>query len=146
MADLYDSLESRDPAAREQALLSALPALLTRAMQAPDALALCGGTDVYPAHAGKALSRPLVDLSRVEGLRGITQGSGEIRIGAATTWSDIIKADLPPAFDAHRPKAFAKKSRSTTSCPIFACSFSPSASNAFAVSDAPDFAGRIQHP
>jgi CO/xanthine dehydrogenase FAD-binding subunit len=70
-----------------------------RAMQAPDALALCGGTDVYPAHAGKALSRPLVDLSRVEGLRGITQGSGEIRIGAATTWSDIVAADLPPAFD-----------------------------------------------
>lgn len=70
-----------------------------RAMQAPDALALCGGTDVYPAHAGKALSRPLVDLSRVEGLRGITQGAGEIRIGAATTWSDIVAADLPPAFD-----------------------------------------------
>lgn len=70
-----------------------------RAMQAPDALALCGGTDVYPAHAGKALSRPLVDLSRVGGLRGITQGSGEIRIGAATTWSDIVAADLPPAFD-----------------------------------------------
>ncbi|MCE2832056.1 MAG: AMP-binding protein [Oxalobacteraceae bacterium] len=35
MADLYDSLESRDPSAREQALLSALPALITRAMQAP---------------------------------------------------------------------------------------------------------------
>ena len=35
MADLYDSLESRDPSAREQALLSALPALVTRAMQAP---------------------------------------------------------------------------------------------------------------
>jgi phenylacetate-CoA ligase len=35
MAELYDSLESRDPSAREQALLSALPALITRAMQAP---------------------------------------------------------------------------------------------------------------
>jgi phenylacetate-CoA ligase len=35
MADHYDALESRDPAAREQALLSALPALITRATQAP---------------------------------------------------------------------------------------------------------------
>ena len=28
----------------------------------------------------------------------------------------------PPPFHAHRPEAFAKKSRSTTSCPILACS------------------------
>ena len=35
MADLYDSLESRDPAAREAALMSELPALVARARQAP---------------------------------------------------------------------------------------------------------------
>ncbi|MCM0043419.1 MAG: AMP-binding protein [Burkholderiaceae bacterium] len=34
MADLYDALESRDPSAREQDLVSALPALITRAKQA----------------------------------------------------------------------------------------------------------------
>ncbi|WP_395690060.1 FAD binding domain-containing protein [Aestuariivirga sp.] len=70
-----------------------------RAMAVPGALALAGGTDVYPAHAGKPLSVPLVDLSRVQGLRGISEVDGVIRFGAATTWSDIIKADLPPAFD-----------------------------------------------
>ena len=35
MAELYDSLESNDPSAREQALFAALPSLLTRALQAP---------------------------------------------------------------------------------------------------------------
>src|SRR6185437_11692672 len=36
----------------------------------------------------------------------------------------------PPPVHAHRPKAFAKKSRSTTSWPILACSFSTSPSRA----------------
>ncbi len=35
MADLYDTLESRDPAAREASLMSELPALIARAKQAP---------------------------------------------------------------------------------------------------------------
>ena len=34
----------------------------------------------------------------------------------------------PPPLDTHRPDAFDKKSRSTTSCPILACSFSSSPS------------------
>lgn len=71
----------------------------TRAMAAEGAMALGGGTDVYPAHVGRPLVRPLVDLSRVEGLRGITAAAHGIRIGAATTWTDIIRAPLPPAFD-----------------------------------------------
>jgi len=71
----------------------------TRAMSAEGALAVSGGTDIYPAHVGKPLARPLVDLSRVEGLRGIWQTSDGIRLGAATTWTDILRATLPPAFD-----------------------------------------------
>lgn len=70
-----------------------------RAMAVANALAVCGGTDVYPAHAGKPLTRPLVDLSGIERLRGISKDGGHIRLGAATTWTDIIRADLPPAFD-----------------------------------------------
>ena len=35
MSDLFDTLEARDPAAREDALLAALPALITQAQQAP---------------------------------------------------------------------------------------------------------------
>ena len=71
----------------------------TRAMAAEGAMAVSGGTDVYPAHVGKPLSRPLVDLSGVDGLRGITEGDGGIRFGAATTWTDIVRAPLPPAFE-----------------------------------------------
>ncbi|PZF77796.1 xanthine dehydrogenase family protein subunit M [Aestuariivirga litoralis] len=71
----------------------------TRAMAAEGALAVCGGTDVYPAHVGRPLSRPLVDLSRIEGLRGIGDAGDVFRFGAATTWSDILRAPLPAAFD-----------------------------------------------
>lgn len=68
-------------------------------MAADGALAVSGGTDVYPAHVGKRLTRPLVDLSRVEGLRGITETAEAIRFGAATTWTDIVRTPLAPAFD-----------------------------------------------
>lgn len=77
----------------------------TRAMAAEGALAVSGGTDVYPAHVGRPLLRPLVDLSRVEGLRGIAEAADGVRIGAATTWTDIIRAQLPPAFDGLRAAA-----------------------------------------
>lgn len=69
------------------------------AMSAPGALALCGGTDVFPAHAGRSLNRPVVDLSGIADLRGIAETPQGFRIGAATTWSMIAKAALPPAFD-----------------------------------------------
>ena len=69
------------------------------AMAAPGALALCGGTDVYPAHVGRPLTRPLVDLSGIAALRGIAETAEGFRFGAATSWSMIAKAALPPAFD-----------------------------------------------
>lgn len=71
----------------------------TRAMAAEGAMAVSGGTDIYPAHVGRPLARPLVDLSRVEGLRGIWPMADGMRFGAATTWTDILRATLPPAFD-----------------------------------------------
>ena len=40
---------------------------------------------------------------------------------------------LTPPLPAHRPDAFAKKSRSTSNCPILACRFSTSASAALAM-------------
>ena len=77
----------------------------TRAMTVDGATALCGGTDVYPAHVGRPLSRPLVDLSGVAGLRGITETTEGFCFGAATTWSDIARAPLPAAFDGLRAAA-----------------------------------------
>ena len=61
---------------------------------------LAGGTDVYPAHVGRPLSRPLVDITGIDGLRGIRAGASGWTIGAATTWTDVLRAELPPLFDA----------------------------------------------
>jgi CO/xanthine dehydrogenase FAD-binding subunit len=64
---------------------------------------LAGGTDLYPtrtAHAawGRKVSRNVIDISLIPGLAGIRAEAGEIVIGAATTWSDLVRADLPAAF------------------------------------------------
>jgi CO/xanthine dehydrogenase FAD-binding subunit len=68
-------------------------------MSTPGALALCGGTDVFPAHVGRPLARPVVDLSGIPGLKGIEETPESFRFGAATSWSMIARADLPAAFD-----------------------------------------------
>ena len=66
---------------------------------------LAGGTDVYPAHVGRPLPRPLLDITAIEGLRGIRRVGDVWTIGAATTWTDVLTADLPPAFDALKQAA-----------------------------------------
>jgi CO/xanthine dehydrogenase FAD-binding subunit len=71
----------------------------------PGALILAGGTDVFPAAGERPLAGRVVDLSRLAGLRGIARAGDEIRIGALTTWTDLVHADLPPAFDALRAAA-----------------------------------------
>lgn len=65
----------------------------------PGAAVIAGGTDWFPAQGRKPLTAPLVDITRIPGLRGITRDSDGWRIGAATTWTDLIRAPLPPAFD-----------------------------------------------
>lgn len=77
----------------------------TLAMSAAGALAIAGGTDVYPAHAGRAITRPLVDLSGIAALRGITETAEGFRFGAATSWSMIARAALPQAFDSLKAAA-----------------------------------------
>ena len=66
---------------------------------------LAGGTDVYPAHVGRPLGDGWLDISAVEGLRGIRSIPGGWSIGAATTWTDLLRADLPPLFDALKAAA-----------------------------------------
>lgn len=71
---------------------------------------LSGGTDVYPARTVKAAwgdpAEPdILDISAVEGLRGIQATDAGWEFGAATRWSDIIRADLPPLFDGLRAAA-----------------------------------------
>jgi CO/xanthine dehydrogenase FAD-binding subunit len=91
-----------------------LPVTLSRPGTLADALRLlaeqplpviAGGTDFYPARQGRPLPESALDLCGIEGLHGIARDAAGWRIGAATTWTEIAKADLPPAFDALRAAA-----------------------------------------
>lgn len=59
---------------------------------------VAGGTDLYPALGDRPPDFDFVDLGRIEGLGEIGQCPEGWLFGARTTWSDILKADLPPAF------------------------------------------------
>lgn len=78
--------------ARPQSLTEAL------GLVAAGGRVLAGGTDLYPG-AGARLEGPLVDLSALAGMVGITREDG-LRIGAGTSWTAIAEADLPPALTA----------------------------------------------
>lgn len=60
---------------------------------------LAGGTDLYPAHVDKPMATPVLDISSIAGLRRISNEHGAWRIGGLATWTDILRADLPRAFD-----------------------------------------------
>lgn len=69
-----------------------------------DRAILAGGTDIYPARTtragwGHTHHRDVLDISALRELRGIEESDAGWRIGALTTWTDIIRADLPPLFD-----------------------------------------------
>ncbi|MEM7695762.1 MAG: FAD binding domain-containing protein [Pseudomonadota bacterium] len=68
------------------------------ALQNPGVRVLAGGTDFYPA-LGDAPLPAIVDISRIKGLSRIEVSPQGISIGAAATWSDLVRAPLPPAFD-----------------------------------------------
>lgn len=63
---------------------------------------LSGGTDLYPAQGAKPIADDILDLSVIASLRGVARDAHGLRIGARATWTDIVRADLPPAFDALR--------------------------------------------
>ncbi|WP_340119417.1 xanthine dehydrogenase family protein subunit M [Pelagibius sp. 7325] len=70
---------------------------------------LAGGTDFYPARVGRApglaADDRILDITALDGLRGITQTAEGFRIGALTTWSDVLRAPLPPLFTALKQAA-----------------------------------------
>ncbi|HQU67268.1 MAG TPA: FAD binding domain-containing protein [Albidovulum sp.] len=71
---------------------------------APAAL-VAGGTDVFPALGVRQAPSRVMDLTAVEGLRGISRNGAGWRVGASTTWTDIVRTDLPPCFDALKQAA-----------------------------------------
>jgi CO/xanthine dehydrogenase FAD-binding subunit len=66
---------------------------------------LAGGTDVYPARVGRAFTDEILDITGLKGLRGIAEGDDAFRIGALTTWTDVLRAPLPPRFTALKQAA-----------------------------------------
>ena len=63
---------------------------------------LAGGTDFYPARVGKHLNEKVMDLTGIRELRSIRETEDQIYIGALTTWTDIVNAKLPAAFEGLR--------------------------------------------
>ncbi len=60
---------------------------------------LAGGTDFYPARVGCAVTEDVLDIAGIPDLRGISEGADGWRLGATTTWSELVEAGLPPLFD-----------------------------------------------
>jgi CO/xanthine dehydrogenase FAD-binding subunit len=78
------------------------PATLELALDALGERALtvvAGGTDHYPARVGRPVEDDVLDITAIEGLRGIEERADHWHLGATTTWTDVIAAGLPPLFD-----------------------------------------------
>jgi CO/xanthine dehydrogenase FAD-binding subunit len=66
---------------------------------------MAGATDIFPAAGERPLFGDYIDVSNLHSLRGIRVDAEAVRIGGAATWTDIVAADLPPAFDALKAAA-----------------------------------------
>jgi CO/xanthine dehydrogenase FAD-binding subunit len=66
---------------------------------------LAGGTDFYPALGSRPLAENVLDINGLTELAGITDDASHVVIGARTSWADLIRHPLPPAFDALKQAA-----------------------------------------
>ena len=62
-------------------------------------MVLAGGTDFYPARVGRLVTEDILDIAGISALRGISDTPNGWRLGATTTWSELVEADLPPLFN-----------------------------------------------
>ena len=78
---------------RPERLEDALTALRERPLTV-----LAGGTDHFPARVAHTPDEDLLDVTALPELHGVRrEADGGLVIGAATTWSRLVAADLPPA-------------------------------------------------
>lgn len=95
-----------------------------------DAGIAAGCTDLFPSTTAPVLSDPVLDITAIEELRGISSDDEFWRFGATTTWTDVIQADLPPAFDSLKLAAREVGSRQIQNAATLAgnlCNASPAA-------------------
>jgi CO/xanthine dehydrogenase FAD-binding subunit len=74
-------------------------------LKVPGIQVLSGGTDFYPALGERIVHKPVLDISGLRELRGISRDANYTRIGGLTTWTDVIRAPLPRCFDALKSAA-----------------------------------------
>jgi CO/xanthine dehydrogenase FAD-binding subunit len=60
---------------------------------------LAGGTDFFPSLGDRPVTGAVVDISRLNELKGVVTESEYIRIGGLTTWSELVRAPLPRCLD-----------------------------------------------
>jgi len=75
-----------------------LSAALT-ALKGRPCTVLAGGTDFYPARVGRPLPDAILDITSLAVLRGVREEEAGWRIGALTTWSEVLATPLPSVFD-----------------------------------------------
>jgi CO/xanthine dehydrogenase FAD-binding subunit len=88
---------------RPGTLEAALAALAEGQRGAAPLTAIAGATDLYPTRAAKqawlqAFPRDFLDITAIPELKGISEDGHTVRIGAATTFTEIAQASLPEAF------------------------------------------------
>ena len=66
---------------------------------------LAGGTDFFPALGDRPSCGPVIDVTGLAEMNGISSDADQIRIGGATPWTTIIATPLPCCFDALKAAA-----------------------------------------
>jgi CO/xanthine dehydrogenase FAD-binding subunit len=62
-------------------------------------LVLAGGTDLMVGASADLGPGPVLDVSRVAELKGVSVADDAVMIGGGTTWSELVAANLPHGFD-----------------------------------------------
>jgi len=71
-----------------------IPECLNLLERFPDAKMLAGGTDLL-VHLKDEINKPdIIDISHIEEMKGISDSNDKIKIGALTTFSEIIESEL----------------------------------------------------
>jgi CO/xanthine dehydrogenase FAD-binding subunit len=85
----------------------ARPTVLTDALAVLDSgvgsgrtpIIVAGATDHYPSRVGRVVDEDVLDLSGLAGMRGVHPIGGGWWIPSGVTWTELVEAPLPAAFD-----------------------------------------------
>jgi CO/xanthine dehydrogenase FAD-binding subunit len=85
--------------ARPSGLGEALATLEAGARAGRPPIIVAGATDHYPARVGRVFDEDVLDVSGLVGMRGVHPIAGGWWIPSGVTWTELVEAPLPPAFD-----------------------------------------------